>query len=516
MEHRLRITVWALAAALTWLVAPFRAASVAADHISGTFERCAEVTDFVAPGGGGDGYLTLLGIGPGAFNPIDDAAHHTFPFAAGTHFDPGLVAKLTGLAAADHFTCLRMRSIEDDTQRAVITELTVLATKRLCPAVAKNHDGNYTVTIADESWTGELIGEAKALIGADRYLTGWMDLLVRMVFPGYGCLNLAMDAGGVLQTLTADIKVSPCGRVEVKQDLVVSGVLVADADSKSTDLLPAKVRTATLLLSGSANEACVGIDVVASQWSMATISMDGRWCGVVTRSPSEVLEIDGVTIASNLLTSKQTTQLAAVVGGYACLRIQINTNVYSAELSELAVPFATTAPSPSELSSPLSEPTAVPAPTLGSPSATPSPTALAVAPRPAATIDDGGAATGFLLIGIIVLAAGAVGAYVLYRRRRDGEPVRHVSPATGGDSMAAAAAEPEQTSISLTPREGEVVDMLLEGFSNKEIATRLFISESTAGVHVSNVMTKLGAHSRSEAAAIAHRLRLRQPGPFAN
>jgi len=82
--------------------------------------------------------------------------------------------------------------------------------------------------------------------------------------------------------------------------------------------------------------------------------------------------------------------------------------------------------------------------------------------------------------------------------------------------MAAAAAEPEQTSISLTPREGEVVDMLLEGFSNKEIATRLFISESTAGVHVSNVMTKLGAHSRSEAAAIAHRLRLRQPGPFAN
>jgi DNA-binding CsgD family transcriptional regulator len=38
----------------------------------------------------------------------------------------------------------------------------------------------------------------------------------------------------------------------------------------------------------------------------------------------------------------------------------------------------------------------------------------------------------------------------------------------------------------LTPREAEVLRLLADGLSNREIADRLFISESTAGVHVSN------------------------------
>jgi DNA-binding NarL/FixJ family response regulator/tetratricopeptide (TPR) repeat protein len=67
------------------------------------------------------------------------------------------------------------------------------------------------------------------------------------------------------------------------------------------------------------------------------------------------------------------------------------------------------------------------------------------------------------------------------------------------------------TRHGLTPREQEVLQRLLEGQTNRQIARSLFITEKTASVHVSNIMTKLGAANRSEAAAIAHRLRLLEP-----
>ena len=43
------------------------------------------------------------------------------------------------------------------------------------------------------------------------------------------------------------------------------------------------------------------------------------------------------------------------------------------------------------------------------------------------------------------------------------------------------------------------------GCSNREIAAELFISAKAASVHLSNILTKLGVTSRTEAAAIAHR-----------
>jgi DNA-binding CsgD family transcriptional regulator/tetratricopeptide (TPR) repeat protein len=60
----------------------------------------------------------------------------------------------------------------------------------------------------------------------------------------------------------------------------------------------------------------------------------------------------------------------------------------------------------------------------------------------------------------------------------------------------------------LTPREREVLGMLAQGRTNRQIASRLFVSHRTVGAHVSNLLGKLGAHTRSEAAAIAHRERL--------
>jgi NarL family two-component system response regulator YdfI len=52
---------------------------------------------------------------------------------------------------------------------------------------------------------------------------------------------------------------------------------------------------------------------------------------------------------------------------------------------------------------------------------------------------------------------------------------------------------------ALTPREIEVLGMMVEGWGNKEISTRLGISEHTVKFHVASIMGKLNASSRTEA-----------------
>ncbi|MGW2311127.1 helix-turn-helix transcriptional regulator [Actinomadura luteofluorescens] len=62
--------------------------------------------------------------------------------------------------------------------------------------------------------------------------------------------------------------------------------------------------------------------------------------------------------------------------------------------------------------------------------------------------------------------------------------------------------------LGLTPREFEVLRLVAEGRSNRDIAEALFISVKTASVHVSNILGKLEVASRGEAAATAHRMAL--------
>jgi DNA-binding NarL/FixJ family response regulator len=63
----------------------------------------------------------------------------------------------------------------------------------------------------------------------------------------------------------------------------------------------------------------------------------------------------------------------------------------------------------------------------------------------------------------------------------------------------------------LTAREREVLCLVAGGATNRAIAARLFISEKTASVHVSHILTKLDAATRTEAAALAHASGLVQP-----
>jgi NarL family two-component system response regulator LiaR len=113
------------------------------------------------------------------------------------------------------------------------------------------------------------------------------------------------------------------------------------------------------------------------------------------------------------------------------------------------------------------------------------------------------------------LQAGAI-SYLLKNVSAEalGEAIR--SAAAGRPTLAPEAAQDlvrsatkgPQPGSDLTPREREVLGLMVRGMSNKEIAQALVVSQSTAKFHVSRILAKLGASGRTEAVTIAlqHRL----------
>jgi DNA-binding NarL/FixJ family response regulator len=65
-----------------------------------------------------------------------------------------------------------------------------------------------------------------------------------------------------------------------------------------------------------------------------------------------------------------------------------------------------------------------------------------------------------------------------------------------------------KTKTDLTIREFEVLELIVEGLSNKEIAAQLFVTESTIKTHVSNILIKLDAKRRTEAIQKAKQLQI--------
>ncbi|WP_334484136.1 helix-turn-helix transcriptional regulator [Streptomyces sp. B21-097] len=85
-----------------------------------------------------------------------------------------------------------------------------------------------------------------------------------------------------------------------------------------------------------------------------------------------------------------------------------------------------------------------------------------------------------------------------------------LAPVAGRTDAPAAPADP-LAALGLTSRERDVLRLVSEGRTNRQIAEELFISPKTASVHVSNILSKLDVSGRGEAAAVAHRLGLFPP-----
>ena len=113
------------------------------------------------------------------------------------------------------------------------------------------------------------------------------------------------------------------------------------------------------------------------------------------------------------------------------------------------------------------------------------------------------------------LEAGAIG-YLLKDVSAD-ELVRAIRSAHAGratlspeaaQALVETANQPPAPGLDLTEREREVLTLMIEGLNNTQIAGRLTVSPSTIKSHVSNILSKLGVTSRTEAVALALRHKL--------
>ena len=68
-------------------------------------------------------------------------------------------------------------------------------------------------------------------------------------------------------------------------------------------------------------------------------------------------------------------------------------------------------------------------------------------------------------------------------------------------------------SVHLTDQERRILDLLAEGLTNRQIGERMYLAEKTVKNYVSNLLTKLGMHRRTEAAVYGARLADRRHGP---
>jgi len=85
-----------------------------------------------------------------------------------------------------------------------------------------------------------------------------------------------------------------------------------------------------------------------------------------------------------------------------------------------------------------------------------------------------------------------------------------LAPEAAQALVRAAGLQASQPGLDLTERQREILALMVEGLTNNEMAERLFLSPYTVRNHVSEILSKLGTSSRTEAAALAVRLGLVQ------
>ena len=113
------------------------------------------------------------------------------------------------------------------------------------------------------------------------------------------------------------------------------------------------------------------------------------------------------------------------------------------------------------------------------------------------------------------LQAGAIGyllkdisADELAQAIRSAHAGRSTLSPEAAQALVHAASQPPAPGLDLTRREREVLTLMIEGLNNTQIAGRLTVSPSTVKSHVSNILSKLGVSSRTEAVTLALRNRI--------
>jgi DNA-binding CsgD family transcriptional regulator/tetratricopeptide (TPR) repeat protein len=102
------------------------------------------------------------------------------------------------------------------------------------------------------------------------------------------------------------------------------------------------------------------------------------------------------------------------------------------------------------------------------------------------------------------LAGEVAGLIARARLRLGDDATAHATTANGETAEADAPDDP----FGLTPRERQVLALVARGATNRQIGAKLYMAEKTASVHVSRILAKLDVRSRTQAAAVAHRLGL--------
>ena len=111
--------------------------------------------------------------------------------------------------------------------------------------------------------------------------------------------------------------------------------------------------------------------------------------------------------------------------------------------------------------------------------------------------------------GLLVAAAfAAVGLGLGARLTRKEVVIKHVEVPVLVPSEPFVADQSRIDALGITPRELEVLQLIADGLSTKEMAERLFVSENTVKTHTSRVFDKLGANRRTQAVQLAKRQRI--------
>jgi DNA-binding NarL/FixJ family response regulator len=94
------------------------------------------------------------------------------------------------------------------------------------------------------------------------------------------------------------------------------------------------------------------------------------------------------------------------------------------------------------------------------------------------------------------------------RRAVSADSTDEAEPAPLSAAAVFVADESKRDGLGITRREMEILELVAEGLSNREIAERLFVSENTVKTHCSRAFDKLGARRRTEAVQLGKKLGL--------